>query len=158
MILGFPKFFATVDHQVLLALLRRKINDEDILRLLSEVISSFHAEFGSGKGIPLGNLTSQVFANIYLNELDQLVKQKLKIKYYLRYADDFLMISKDRHDLDYLIEPLRQFLQEKLKLEPHPKKVILRGGLTGILIFWGILFCLTIFCPEPKPKEGFLKS
>ena len=82
--LDIKKFFANVDHSVLKKLLRNKILDGDILWLLDQVIDSFP------KGIPLGNLTSQVFANIYMNELDQFIKNKLKIKYYLRYADDFI--------------------------------------------------------------------
>lgn len=87
--LDIKKFFASVDHNILMNLLKRKINDPDILWLLKEVIDSFP------KGIPLGNLTSQVFANIYMNELDQFIKHKLKIKYHLRYADDFLVLFND---------------------------------------------------------------
>lgn len=84
------KFFASINHEILLGLIMRKIQDEGILWLIKQIIDSFHSERGEGKGMPLGNLTSQVFANIYLNELDQFVKHKLKVKFYLRYADDFL--------------------------------------------------------------------
>jgi len=89
------KFFASVDHRVLLLLLEGKIQDEDIIWLLRQGIDSFHSERGESKGIPLGNLTSQIFANVYMNELDQFIKHELKVKYYLRYADDFLLLSTD---------------------------------------------------------------
>lgn len=74
-------------------LLAKKVKDPDIRWLLAQIIDSFHSEFGEEKGIPLGNLTSQIFANIYMNELDQFIKHTLKITYYLRYADDFLILS-----------------------------------------------------------------
>jgi RNA-directed DNA polymerase len=78
------KYFDSVDHGILLGLLRNKIKDENILWLLREIIES------NPGGIPIGNLTSQIFANIYLNELDHFVKRELHEKYYLRYRDDFL--------------------------------------------------------------------
>ncbi len=78
------------------------------------------------RGLPIGNLTSQLFANIYLNELDQFVKQKLKIKYYTRYTDDFIIVSTDENFLKIALEKIRIFLQEKLKLELHPDKIFIR--------------------------------
>ncbi|MGH8916864.1 MAG: reverse transcriptase domain-containing protein, partial [Actinomycetes bacterium] len=99
------KFFASVDHQILLTLLKDKKEDSDILWLLSQIIDSFQSDRGKGSGIPLGNLTSQVFANIYMNELDQFVKHTLKIKYYIRYADDFVLLSNNKDDLLKLIDP-----------------------------------------------------
>lgn len=128
------KFFATVDHKVLLDLLEKKVVDRDIILLLSEIIGSFNSEYGKGKGIPLGNLTSQVFANIYLSELDQFVKHKLKVKYYLRYADDFLILSTNKERLFQYINPIEKFLKEKLKFELHPEKIIIRR------LDWGIDF------------------
>lgn len=119
------KFFATVDHQILLGLLKAKIEDFDVHWLLEEVVGSFHSEFGKGKGIPLGNLTSQVFANIYLDKLDQFVKRSLKVKYYLRYADD-------REYLLDVVLPVTDFLKETLNLELHPQKLILRKFRQGI--------------------------
>ena len=91
--LDIKKFFASVDHRILLDLLKKKITDQDILWLLENVINSFHSDQRIGKGIPLGNLTSQIFANIYMNELDQFIKHELKVEYYLRYADDFIILS-----------------------------------------------------------------
>jgi len=119
------------------------------LWLLEEIVDSFHSEMGAGKGIPLGNLTSQVFANIYLNELDQFVKHGLKIKYYLRYADDFVLLSNNRKFLYRCINSLQQFLFEKLSLSLHPKKITLRK------LEWGIDFLGYIVLPHyrlPRTK------
>ncbi len=86
------QFFASVDHTILLKILGRKITDEATLHLLSEIIHSFPAH-QSGKGIPIGNLTSQLFANVYMNEFDQFVKHTLRVKHYIRYTDDFVLVA-----------------------------------------------------------------
>ena len=90
------KFFASIDHQVLLNLLDSYIVDQDILWLLRGVIYSFSVG-QIGTGLPLGNLTSQLFCNVYMNQLDQFVKHKSKAKNYIRYADDFAFLSEDKH-------------------------------------------------------------
>ncbi|MFC1682443.1 RNA-directed DNA polymerase, partial [Nanoarchaeota archaeon] len=72
--------------------------------------------------MPLGNLTSQFFANVYLNELDQFVKHKLKAKYYIRYVDDFVILHKSKEQLYNWKKEIYKFLKEKLKLELHPDK------------------------------------
>lgn len=149
--LDIKKFFASVDHQILLKLLEKQIKDQDTLLLLKEVIESFPT------GIPLGNLTSQVFANIYLNELDQFVKHKLKIKYYLRYADDFLMMSPNKDELSCLIEPVHKFLEKELKLELHPKKIIFRKFNWGI-DFLGYIILPYYILPRTKTKRRVLEK
>ena len=110
------KYFDNVDHAVLLELLGKKISDKNILWLLREIIAS------NPQGIPIGNLTSQLFANIYLNELDHFVKRELREKYYLRYMDDFLILGDDKEHLRHVKESIQIFLRERLKLEMHPKK------------------------------------
>jgi RNA-directed DNA polymerase len=82
--------------------------------------------------LPLGNLTSQLFANIYLNELDQFAKGKLKIKYYARYTDDFIIVSGDKEYLSDLLLSIKYFLENNLKLELHPDKVSIRKFSQGI--------------------------
>ena len=99
-------------------MLQKKISDWKILVLLKKIINSTLGE----KGIPIGNLTSQLFANIYLNELDQFVKHHLCCSYYLRYMDDFLILDFSKKKLHQTKETIRNFLQNKLKLELHPKK------------------------------------
>lgn len=151
------KYFASIDHEILIMLLKTKVRDVSILRLLKEVIYSFTVDGEKGKGIPLGNLTSQVFANIYLNELDQFIKHTLKIKLYLRYADDFLIISSTKTELETYIEPINTFLEEKLKLELHPRKLYL-GISIGESIFLATLFSFIISSLALKPKDASLKK
>lgn len=125
------KFFANIDHAILMGILEEAIEDGDILSLLRRVIGSFssHTE---GVGLPLGNLTSQLFVNIYMNEFDQFVKHKLKVKYYIRYADDFVIFSKDKDWLLELLPRIAEFLEERLKLELHPKKVSIKTLASGV--------------------------
>jgi retron-type reverse transcriptase len=84
------------------------------------------------KGLPIGNLTSQFFANVYLNQLDQFCKRQLKIKYYLRYADDVVMLSQDKQQLQYWQENIKEFLQAKLKLKLNPTKTKLASIYQGV--------------------------
>ncbi len=85
-----------------------------------------------GKGLPLGNLTSQLLVNIYMNEFDQFVKHKLKVKYYIRYADDFVIMSEDKKYLEKLLIEIKEFLTEKLKLKLHPDKVYIKTLASGV--------------------------
>ena len=124
------KFFHSIDHHILLRLIKRWLSDSNALRLVGVILSSFELEPHSG--LPLGNVTSQLFANIYLNELDQFVKHTLREKYYLRYCDDFLMLSSDKNHLNSRIHLIQKFLSQKLRLRLHPKKVIIRKFSRGI--------------------------
>ncbi len=155
--LDIKKFFANVDHKILFELLRKKVKDADILNLLERVIISYNSESGIGKGIPLGNLTSQIFANIYLNELDQFIKQKLKIKYYLRYADDFVILSPNKDFLYQCIDTSQQFLEVNLKLELHPDKIIIRK-LTWGIDFLGYIILPYYILPRTKTKRRIFKE
>jgi len=110
------KYFDNVSHEILLELLKKKIKDENILWLLREIISS------NPRGIPIGNLTSQLFANIYLNKFDHFIKRVLRERYYIRYMDDFLILSDNKNRLREDKEKIKKFLAERLKLELHPKK------------------------------------
>ena len=90
------KFFATIDHKILKSILEKHIVDNDILWLLGQIIDSFNTENKISIGLPLGNVTSQLLINVYMNEFDQFVKRRLKIKYYVRYADDFVVLIETR--------------------------------------------------------------
>jgi retron-type reverse transcriptase len=208
------KFFASIDHEVLLNILKEYITDQDIIWLLENIIESFSvtspqpplvrgnlksrfigeeqcnflttlnkvkqkeyvdSEFplskgglrgmlkvgfshplclplGEGEnfksppfkggvgvvlrevtvGLPLGNLTSQLFANIYMNEFDQWVKHWLQIKYYIRYSDDFIFLSRDKNELVDIIFYIRRFLNQELKLKLHPDKIFLKTIASGV--------------------------
>lgn len=125
------KFFAGIDHKILLKMLGGYIPDKNILLLLGEVIKSFNSGVPE-KGLPLGNLTSQLFCNIYMNEFDQYVKHKLKTKYYIRYADDFVFFSNSKNELLGIIPRIALFLQERLKLHLHPDKGFIKTLASGV--------------------------
>ena len=125
------KFFANIDHEVLLGIIDAYIPDKDITRLLSVIINSFNSD-KKGVGLPLGNLTSQLLVNIYMNEFDQFMKHKLKTKYYIRYADDFVVLSHDRAYLEKILPLMQDFLKNKLKLSMHPNKVSISTIASGV--------------------------
>lgn len=125
------KFFANIDHEILRNILKAYIPDKDILWLFDEIMESFHS-FAPGVGLPLGNLTSQLLVNIYMNEFDQFMKHKLKASYYIRYADDFVILSPDKQWLEELIPQIALFLKERLKLALHPDKTFIKTLASGV--------------------------
>jgi len=126
------KFFANIDHQILENILRRNILDKSILWLLAIVIKSFHTGNQLDVGLPLGNVTSQLLINVYMNEFDQFVKRELKVKYYIRYADDFVILHTNKSYLNNLILQLSTYLGKELKLSLHPDKVYVKKLSSGI--------------------------
>jgi len=124
-------YFDTVDHKILLSLLGKRIEDERVLWLISRILKNHHVE-REGKGMPLGNLTSQFFANVYLNDLDQFVKHELKAKHYIRYVDDFVILSSKKSELEAYKKKIDEFLQAKLLLELHSDKSKVLKLNTGI--------------------------
>lgn len=124
--LDVTKFFSSINHEILFNILAKRTGDDRLVNLFQEIIGSFNP------GLPLGNLTSQLFANVYLNELDQFVKNELRIRGYVRYADDFVLMHEDKElliDCRYKIE---DFLREHLRLKIHPKKLTLKTYASGI--------------------------
>lgn len=130
------KFFANIDHQVLKEILERHIKDKDIVWLLGQIIDSFCTNDIQGVGLPLGNLTSQLLINIYMNEFDQFVKHKLKLRYYIRYADDFVILSERKPYVENQLPKISEFLTNRLKLSLHPDKVFIKT-LTSSVDFLG---------------------
>jgi len=126
------KFFASIDHRILKNVLSKYIEDKELLWLFAKVIDSFHTLGREETGLPLGNLTSQPLVNVYMNEFDQFVKSALKIKFYVRYADDFIFLDQDRDSLVELLPKLENFLTDNLKLTMHPKKVFLKTLASGV--------------------------
>lgn len=126
------KFFATIDQKVLINILRRYIADEDTMWLLGRVIDSFHTGNNRKVGLPLGNVTSQLLINVYMNEFDQFLKRNLKIKYCIRYADDFLILDTDKSYLESLIPQISGYLKSDLTLSLHPDKVYIKAFSSGV--------------------------
>ena len=125
------KFFTNIDQSVLTNILQRHIADDGIRWLIDKVLSSFSAG-RPGIGLPLGNLTSQLFANVYLHEFDRYVKQELRVKHYVRYADDIVVLADNREHLISLLPKLQMFLQANLHLQFHEDKVRIATWASGI--------------------------
>jgi retron-type reverse transcriptase len=132
------KFFANIDHNLLQYIVANSICDKDIIWLIKEIIDSFetknsiHAMTEIKKGLPLGNLTSQLLVNVYMNEFDQFMKRELKVKYYIRYADDFVILSENKNHLENLLPKIGDFLEKELKLQLHPNKVFIKTLASGV--------------------------
>ncbi len=104
--------------------------DKNLQKLIPNRKSLFKSK--EGRGLPIGNYSSQFFANIYLNELDQFVKRKLKCKHYLRYVDDFILLSTSKEKLKLWRNEINKFLQEELELELNPRKTKIQPIDKGI--------------------------
>ena len=111
-------YFENVVHEILTSIISKKIKDRKIINLISLILNNHNSSFG----MPLGNLTSQFFANIYLNELDYFVKHNLKIKYYIRYVDDFVILHENKNALEFYKQEINSFLKDNLKIELHKDK------------------------------------
>ena len=149
------KFFDSVDQDILLKLISKKVSDDQALWLIETIVRSFKTE--ENKGLPLGNVTSQLFANIYLNELDQFVKHRLRIKYYLRYCDDFIIFNKNKDCLFKLTETISNFLESNLKLALHSDKIIIRKYHQGV-DFLGYVVLPSYRVLRTKTKRRILKK
>ena len=119
------KFFASIDHDILKCIINHHMEDNESRWLLERIIDSH------SPGLPLGNLTSQLLVNIYMNEFDQWVKHELKIKHYIRYADDFVLFH-DRDRLRSLVPLIQDFLYQQLKLTLHPTKCFIKTFASGM--------------------------
>lgn len=128
------KFFANINHKILMEILEKRIADQEVLALLENIIESF------SPGLPLGNLTSQLLVNIYMNEFDQYVKHALKVTYYVRYADDFVFLSEDREHLEEVRQKVEDFLKDKLQLSLHSDKVFISTFASGVDFLGWVLF------------------
>ena len=116
------QYFASIDHDALKGILARKIGCRDTLAMCSEIIESWHP------GLPIGNLTSQLWANVYLNELDQFVKHELRARYYLRYMDDFCILAPCKSDLHRMHRACEEFLSDHLRLALNQKTQVFPVG------------------------------
>jgi hypothetical protein len=152
--LDIKDFFTSIDKEILFGLLKKKITDPDILWLTEliifwdctksyvlqgdkDILTNVPANkslFGKDnkRGLPIGNLSSQFFANVYMNELDQYIKHTLKVRYYVRYVDDFVLVSRDRAELAVWKAKIGQFLADRLKLTLHPRRQKLQPVSNGI--------------------------
>lgn len=155
------KYFPSIDHQILMGLIEKKIRDPKVIWLAQTILDN-----GSDiqlqeqpivyfpgddlfsplrqRGLPIGNLTSQFWANVYLNELDTFVSQELHCRAYLRYMDDFLLFSDSKVELNAWKNAIRAFLGEHLRLLMHTKKSVVIPPQTGLD------FCGIVLFPEKR--------
>jgi RNA-directed DNA polymerase len=126
------KCFASIDKEVLKVILGSHIVDQRLRKLAFDIVDSFE------QGLPLGNLTSQLFINIYLHELDWYVKQTLGVRYYLRYADDVVIVDSSPEKLQTLMVEIEVFIQNVLALQVH--KIQIRSICVGVDVVGEIFF------------------
>lgn len=126
------RYFETVDHAVLKTLLRRRIKDARVLGLLDQIIDQPIPGGEEGRGLPIGNLTSQYFANLYLGQLDHLLKDHRRVKGYLRYMDDFVLFGDDKPVLYGHLQDVRTFLQDQLRLDLKEEALRLAPVTQGV--------------------------
>lgn len=162
--LDISKYFYRVDHDVLLSILDRKFDDPELMWLFEKIVRSEHT-FGiplgdhgfeqeriEGIGMPIGNLSSQLFANLYLNELDQFAKHQLKLKHYIRYMDDIVALHHDKKHLHQARHEIERFLEERLRLILNNKTAI-RPARTGVE------FCgFRIWATHRKIRKGTVRK
>lgn len=125
------KYFPSIDHEILKSKLRKVIKDKDIMKLMEQYVDKFHSEGTPGKGIALGNQSSQWYAIYYLDSLDRYVKEQLRVKYYLRYMDDFLIIHHDKEYLKECKNLIEKYLMDELELTLNPKTEIVKA-ISGV--------------------------
>jgi retron-type reverse transcriptase len=142
------KFFPSVNHEILKMIIRQTIRDMRLLNLIDIIIDSYEAD---GRGIPIGSLTSQLFANLYLDPLDHFIKEICRVKYYARYMDDFIIIHNDKSYLRKLKIDIENFVNEYLNLTFNPK--------TGIFHeHQGIDFCgYRVWPTHVLPRKSTIK-
>ncbi|MFQ5575468.1 MAG: reverse transcriptase domain-containing protein [Anaerolineae bacterium] len=143
------KYFPSIDHQIMRRLLARRIGDRQVMWLIAQILNSgvgvqaaespqtlFPGDnllaLTRPRGLPIGNLTSQFWANVYLHELDKFVKHELRCPAYLRYMDDFLLFSDDKCQLHQWRETIHAFLADELRLQLHPRKSVVFPVRTGL--------------------------
>jgi len=126
--LDIRKYFDSIDHEILFALLQRKFKDRELLQLFKQIIGSYETK--KGKGLPIGNLTSQYFANYYLSYADRYIQQELKISSYVRYMDDMILWHNDKEKLKQSSREITKFLNEFLALDLKTK--VINSNIHGL--------------------------
>jgi RNA-directed DNA polymerase len=147
--LDVKKFYPSIDHDILKALLRRKFKDDDLLWLLDEIIDST-------EGIPIGNYLSQYFANFYLTFFDHWIKETKRVKYYFRYADDLVILFNNKQYLHELLCAIKNYLQQNLNLEIKSNYQVFPVAARGI-DFVGYRFFHTHTLLRKSIKKRFAK-
>lgn len=147
--IDIKKFYPSINHLILKKILRRKIKDKEFLHLLDEIIDS-------AEGVPIGNYLSQFFANLYLTYFDHWLKEEVKVKYYIRYADDLVILSNDKEYLHNLLIAIKFYMGLNLNLELKPNYQIFPVKSRGI-DFVGYVFYHNYIKVRKSVKKKILK-
>ncbi len=152
--LDIARYFDSIDHKILFERLERLFKEKRILELFDRIINSY--ETAAGRGLPIGNLTSQHFANYFIGFLDHHVKEILHCRKYIRYMDDFIIFSESKPELKELLKRVREFLNDKLKLELNPN-IFLNFTASGFN-FLGYRIFPDIVRLSKRSKRRFIKK
>ncbi len=121
--MDIKKYFYSIDKNILFNILKKRIKDKKVMWLIGKILSAQNRK----KGLEIGNYTSQTFANIYLNEVDQYATKKLKLKYYYRFMDDTVILLKNKEDAKMVLNKIKEFLEKNLELELNNKTDIFKS-------------------------------
>jgi retron-type reverse transcriptase len=144
-------YFHSIDRHILMDIIRRTISDKNVLWLIERIVMVD----GDRSGIPIGALTSQLFANVYMDSLDHYIKDTLGVKMYARYMDDFLVVHPDKEYLRKLLADIESFITDRLHLSLNPKTSIFKSGETSC---HAIDFCgYRIWPGHTKPRKRTVK-
>lgn len=147
------KFFYSIEHQIIIDIIKEKIKDRKLMNLIEKII--YNA--GDNIGLPIGNLTSQFFANVFLNDFDHYVKRELKEKFYLRYMDDFVIFSNNKQHLKEVLVKIRQYLLENRHLQLKEKAVLINTAMHGLSFLGTRIFPKTIRIKQENLKRSYKK-
>ncbi len=151
------KYFDSIRHDILLSFIRDRIEDEKMHALIEIIVHSFSSDKQKIRGLPLGNTTSQLFANVYLDRFDHWIKERLRVRWHVRFCDDFVILHEDKELLNRLLEPIQQYLTRELDLQLHPNKIVIRKYSQGIDFLGQILrpYCRTM---RKKTKKRAIRN
>lgn len=135
--MDIEKYFDSVDHDILKKLIRKKIKDDRLLQVIDRIIDNGSQ---NAKGLPIGNLTSQFMANIYLNPMDHFVKEQLRVCAYLRYMDDFVLFANDKQELKLNLKKIREYLSDNLTLRIKETNTVLNNRFNGLSFLGARIF------------------
>ena len=127
--LDISKYFASIDRNTLLEILERKLKDTRLLELIARIVWNPPDE---DRGLPIGNMTSQFFANVYMDPFDHFVKETLKQRHYIRYMDDFVVFPDDRESIPGLLAQMKAYLNDELGLKVKENGVVINTPMHGL--------------------------
>ena len=152
--LDIAKYFDSIDHKILIWLLSKRFKDPDLIILLNKIFESYCTD--PGKGVPIGNLISQHMANFYLGHFDHWIKEIRKIKYYIRYMDDFVLFAKEKNILKSELNRIKSFLKDQLELQLN-HKIQINNCRVGFPFLGFRVFPEKILL-SPRSKKRFQKK